>query len=1072
MTQTKAAASVNNRQEILEYALYLASKGWSVFRIHAPIFNGPGQRVGCTCEHYKRSAANKARLDKIGKGATYDPNWTCKGQGKCPMFKGINDSTTDPEEIKKMFGETYRTVNVDTGEVFVYTPNIGIDCGKSDLLVFDADMYKETYGDLSGVLTQAEQETVTSLTGGGGQHLIYKREGKPYGNSTVNLPNGVDIRGQGGYIVAPPSMHRAGKTYEFEYGYSLEDLDPLPIPARLDAILSQSNTVLPSGSASPEEVERSVAIVEDLLEKTGLDHGKFTDYMGGKRTVLKTCPFNVGADQHGDDGSAFIVVRQDGKISAGCHHNRCRKRVESAGSGWGLLKNLVGYDKYDREDRKPKPVTLVTPPKPHVNGNGSHAPTSDAPFADMNFEIPLDTGVGLEQDPYDNLDDEEDEDIARTIVMDAEEIMDALQAIRDDTSLDAFERKQKIVADLTEAIGNLDDYHHIEIENALIDEDKSMGFTKTDAKQFIRGCASQRKKREKALEKERKKKAHDKRKQKSDILTAKYGGIEIQTNNRQIKDVGAQAIGALVINIERNPTNPLIYVKGGMLARIVPDEDGRRVIQAATSGTINVALSEVARWVAVRESANGEEKFDVYPPQAVALHVFNQPEWPGIPAIETVVNTPVFGKAGVFHTEPGYNPKTRYYYTGGVTLGDTTPTPENLQAAKDLIIGHMIYDFPFKDDASHAHAIAYMLLPFVRQMIDGPTPLHLVESPTPGTGKGKLVNACAYLSLGHDVATMSEVEDDSEWRKQLTTVLMSGRTHIAIDNINHGLDSGVFANALTQPYWSDRILGASREINVKINACWSATGNNVPISEEIARRCVLIRLDANTEKPWERTGFKHENLSEWIRENRNELVTACCIIIRNWLEKGKPRFKGKAKGSYESWTNVMGGILQAADIVGFLENESEMFAKTINSNDLMSDFVKRWWEKHNCDPITKVEKAQGLDGNNCKVSTGELFILASYADYQPDEYDEYADEETGRPIRKPKPKVEYENLLGDMLGAGKEKSRQTRLGMILAEMTDKVIGHYKICAAGISAGKKYYKLQKLGKEAQGIMNWE
>jgi len=618
------------------------------------------------------------------------------------------------------------------------------------------------------------------------------------------------------------------------------------------------------------------------------------------------------------------------------------------------------------------------------------------------------------------------------VTLDLDDVIDGLHAIRDNDELTDRQRNAKVIKDFSLPISNLEQHYHVEIEALLFD--KRFGFTKTEAKQFIKSCVSLRKKREKEAEKIRQFEAHQRRVQISAALTSRFDGHEIQTNNRQIKEVGDQALAAIIAKNAKKPDQPIIYIKGGMLARVAKDEDDLHVIQTATTGSIYVALGDVARWINIRDGINGEEKFDVFPPQAVAQYLYNCPDWPGIPAIESVVNTPVFGKNGVFHTTVGYNPKTRLYYTGGVELGDTTPTTENIEAAKNLIIGDMLLDFPFKDDASHAHAIAYMLLPFVRQMIDGPTPLHMIESPTPGTGKGKLVNACAYVALGHDAPTMSELEDDAEWRKALTSFLMTGKTHLCIDNVNHGIDSGVLANALTQPYWSDRVLGANREISIKINAIWSATGNNVPISEEIARRCVLTRLDANVERPWERTGFKHDNLMEWVRSNRNELVTACCTLVRAWLEKGRPRFSGKAKGSYESWTNVMGGILEAVDITGFLQNENEMFNKTINANELMADFVKAWWDKYHQDAITE----------DCSVSSSQLFRLASYSD-------DDAENRTG----------DWNNLLGDLLGTGKQRARQTKLGIILREMSDKVIGHYKICQGKINQGQRHYILQKV-----------
>ncbi len=58
-------------------------------------------------------------------------------------------------------------------------------------------------------------DTLTVRTGGGGQHLYFKwPEGASVRNSAGKIAPGLDIRGQGGYVVAPPSLHASGARYE------------------------------------------------------------------------------------------------------------------------------------------------------------------------------------------------------------------------------------------------------------------------------------------------------------------------------------------------------------------------------------------------------------------------------------------------------------------------------------------------------------------------------------------------------------------------------------------------------------------------------------------------------------------------------------------------------------------------------------------------------------------------------------------------------------------------------------------------------------------------------------------
>lgn len=315
--------------KMVEYALSYAAKGYAVFPCHEPVFRN-GQLVGCTCEPYRHSDECKTNHPHL----YLEPGKKCANPGKCPRLKWGEKSTTDADTIRQWWKWWPKA-------------NIGIDCGKSNLLIFDADAYKETFGDIDDLLTPTDRETVTTLTGGGGEHLWYKLDGKHYGNSTKGLPKGIDIRGVGGYIVAPPSLHKSGRRYAFEDGYSLDDLDPQPIPAALDAILSAAHRTIRTRSADVESdsaaVTRSMQLAERVFEGLNVAHFGAKGWGEGVKYILQTCPFNPEDDPHGEDRSAYVTIAADGALSAGCHHNRCQHVIEESGlSGWHLLKQKAG----------------------------------------------------------------------------------------------------------------------------------------------------------------------------------------------------------------------------------------------------------------------------------------------------------------------------------------------------------------------------------------------------------------------------------------------------------------------------------------------------------------------------------------------------------------------------------------------------------------------------------------------------------------------------------------------------------------------------------------------------------
>lgn len=140
-------------------------------------------------------------------------------RAKTPLTSnGFKAATTDAKMIREWWAKTPEA-------------NIGLDCGKSGLVVIDLDKR----GDKDGFAEWAElverqhlpAKTYTSLTGGGGQHLLFKAPaGIEIKNSAGKLAPGIDVRASGGYIVLPPSIHPSGRPYQWADPFA--DIEPLP----------------------------------------------------------------------------------------------------------------------------------------------------------------------------------------------------------------------------------------------------------------------------------------------------------------------------------------------------------------------------------------------------------------------------------------------------------------------------------------------------------------------------------------------------------------------------------------------------------------------------------------------------------------------------------------------------------------------------------------------------------------------------------------------------------------------------------------------------------------------------
>jgi len=113
--------------------------------------------------------------------------------------------------------------------------NVGIVTGTiSGLVVMDIDPRHGGEDSLAGLLREHGPlpQTIEARTGGGGRHVYFAHPGEVVRNK-VGLVPGIDVRGDGGCVVAPPSVHESGRPYVWLEGHAPSDIAPAPLPAWL-----------------------------------------------------------------------------------------------------------------------------------------------------------------------------------------------------------------------------------------------------------------------------------------------------------------------------------------------------------------------------------------------------------------------------------------------------------------------------------------------------------------------------------------------------------------------------------------------------------------------------------------------------------------------------------------------------------------------------------------------------------------------------------------------------------------------------------------------------------------------
>jgi hypothetical protein len=296
----------------------------------------------------------------------------------------------------------------------------------------------------------------------------------------------------------------------------------------------------------------------------------------------------------------------------------------------------------------------------------------------------------------------------------------------------------------------------------------------------------------------------------------------------------------------------------------------------------------------------------------------------------------------------------------GVPL--TPDRKQVLDALKEL--WHPFEDFPFANDVARGAMLSAILSAVIRRSL--PTcPGHIFDAPVMGSGKTLLARCMAALA-GHVAEPGVPPSDDEEARKSLFAALREGAGCIIWDNVIHPLDGAAINSFLTAEIFKDRILGLSQSEALPNSALFLATGNNVRVVGDAARRFVVCRIDAKLERPYLRE-FPFDPL-QWVTAKRMEMVTAALTLVRGYIAAGRPRMAPGNTASFERWDEL---VRQVVCWVGTFDSNPGFGdpMQTIEKNDaedpqkgLLRLVLEAWHGYFGATAKTSTEVTETLDG--------------------------------------------------------------------------------------------------------------
>ena len=266
-----------------------------------------------------------------------------------------------------------------------------------------------------------------------------------------------------------------------------------------------------------------------------------------------------------------------------------------------------------------------------------------------------------------------------------------------------------------------------------------------------------------------------------------------------------------------------------------------------------------------------------------------------------------------------------------------------LDEAKELI--ERIYsEFRFLDSRSKTNAIAHLITPYCQGLIGArkKSPLWMFTADGPRSGK----DYAAMISLiVHEGIAVQDppLEDESEFKRRITSAILSGRRFQHLANCRGALDSPSLEAAVTTEFWADRLIGSS-EAPVLVNALiFSLSFNGDPyLSADIIARARRVHLSKKG-GPANKVAFEQANLhaclASWdplpkgrlekktsesgtgsasgattpkVDICRRNVLKALQSLVRNWVDTGAS--DGNVFTSFPDWARVVGGVMQAAGL--------------------------------------------------------------------------------------------------------------------------------------------------------------
>ena len=390
---------------------------------------------------------------------------------------------------------------------------------------------------------------------------------------------------------------------------------------------------------------------------------------------------------------------------------------------------------------------------------------------------------------------------------------------------------------------------------------------------------------------------------------------------------------------QHNSPPTLFELPDGSLGTVIKKGD-RWLYQPYNVEALNAHLCQ---WVTyLTHNGKADTLSPSIDPQLVRSYI-GSGQYDGVPQIRRLAPAPVVGDDLSVGWKAGYFAEGKTYITEAMDNPfDVDSSPEGINnlrimaraAAQRLL--HWFDPFAFEDRRSATDCLAMALTPMIASYI--PTaviPGCIFIANREGSGKTTCAQLISVMATGQQAPPITW-PSEGQMRPTITTTLKAGSVISLFDNVKTDMDNDGLEALLTSRAWKDRKFHTQDSMELPNDTMWLFTKNSPTISPDLLRRLVLVSLDKFQENstPWD-SSIIHRAI-----QSRQSIQQDLVTLILAWKYTGARRGNEIMSG-FEEWSAVIAGILEEADVSGFLASRAESVSSIYTEDEELTGIVDR-----------------------------------------------------------------------------------------------------------------------------------